>query len=521
MEGNIWKFWTSNPKFWIPITDAEKAAADKAIFATFYNYSSLHEEEAIGQIIYYDQFFRHFQRVLPTGSISEADIKKYRLKAEEILSSSWTSIKESIDPDLIVWALMPLKHLERWDLLFTYLHDCNHSLSTGLIAKFYQDSYRKAYTDAVVASKIVDNHEHVYRLYDADSICDSYPEGFHGLPTINITEEGDLAATRLNKALSTLDISKPITVSLSGGVDSMVMITLLKHAGYTVNAIHIVYGNRPESAQEYAFIATFCSNLSIPLKVYKIEWLRRDTSEREFYEEMTKQLRFMVYRIAAPGQPILLGHINEDVIENIWTNIATVQHLNNLKKMSKSESLTFGWGRGPGEVRQHGITLLRPFLEQDKETIYQAAKAFAVPYLKNTTPSWSNRGKFREHFHEALKVQFGPGIDKKIIQFADNISKQSEILDNILFQPMFRTWNEETKTLDIWAAVSAKLDVWGWSTVFEYICHEKLGINKPSGRCIAEFVKRMKRPCYPIKFHMHMHKHLQIKVDDINMVFII
>ncbi len=505
MEGNstIWKFWASNPKFWIPVTAEEKAAADKAIFSTFYNYSSLHEENAVGQIIYYDQFFRHFQRLLPEGTISEADIKKYRLKAEEILNKSWSTIKESTDPDLIVWALMPMKHAGEWDLLFDCLHEYGHS--TGLWTRFYQDSYRKAYTEEKIASKIITDHTSVLGLYNYDIICDYHPlDCRHGLP---ISLEPDESVKKLAKTFAVIPKEQPLTVSLSGGVDSMVMVTLLKHAGYKVNAIHIVYGNRAESVQEYAFIATFCTVLDISLKVYKIEYLRRDTSEREFYEEMTRQIRFMVYRAAAPGQPILLGHISEDVIENIWTNIASVQHLHNLKKMSAIED-------------QQGVTLIRPFLEQEKETVYAVSKALAVPFLKNTTPSWSNRGKFREHFHGALKAQYGPEVDKKIIKFADVITKQAETIDRILFRPMYNTWNPELKTLNILNAITSQLDVMGWSTVFEYICHKKLDINKPSNKCIEEFVERLERCTYPIKLHMHMHKHLEIKINDTTMWFI-
>ncbi len=499
----IWKFWASNPKFWIPVTAEEKAAADKVIFETFYNYGALNEENAVGQIIYYDQFFRHFQRVLPDGSISEDDIKKYRLKAEEILSSSWSTIKKSTDPDLIVWALMPMKHAGEWDLLFDCLHEYGHS--TGLWTRFYQDSYRKAYTEEAISKKIITDHSSVLGMYNYDLICDYHPlDRRHGLPVEG--SEIDVSIKQLAKTFAELPKDQPLTVSLSGGVDSMVMVTLLKHAGYKVNAIHIVYGNRNESAQEYAFIATFCACLDIPLKVYKIEWLRREEQEREFYEEMTRQIRFMVYKAAAPGQPILLGHISEDVIENIWTNIASVQHLHNLKKMSAIED-------------QQGVTLIRPFLEQEKETVYAVSKALAVPFLKNTTPSWSNRGKFREHFHGALKAQYGPEVDKKIIKFAETITKQAETLDRILFQPMYNTWNEEAKTLDIWNAVKSQLDIMGWSSVFEYICHKKLNINKPSSKCIEEFVTRLERCSYPIKLQMHMHKNLQIKIDDTIMCF--
>lgn len=503
MATTIWDFWVAHPKFWIPVSVADKVVADKAIYSTFYNYASLFTENAIGQIIYFDQFFKHFQRIVP-DTISDADITKYRLKAAEILETSWPTFKGAADPILIVWALMPLKHLEQWDKLFTALHECGLPLNTGILSKFYQDSYLKAYTEGRVAASIISDHVAVLSHYDPGSICDYFPPGFHGLPGLTMTEGDDTVITRLHKALEHLP--RNLTVSLSGGVDSMVLVTLLKHGGFDVNAVHIVYGNREESQQEYAFIATFCAHLSIPLKVYKIEWLKRALVEREFYEKVTRDLRFMVYKAVAEGNPVLLGHIREDVVENIWTNIASVQHLHNLKKMAAVEE-------------QLGITLMRPFLDQEKETIYVAARALAVPWLKNTTPLWSNRGKFREHFHDAVKAQYGPEVDRKIIEFAETVAKQSATLDRILFQPIFKSWDPESRSLNIGPALDAQLDVAGWSTIFEHICHKKLGINKPSGRCIAAFTDRL--VANKGSMLMNMHGHLQVLITELIMQFIV
>lgn len=505
MATTIWNFWISNPKYWIPVNAVDKAVADKAIYSTFYNYSSLHDESPIGQIIYYDQFFKHFQRVVPPGTISDTDIKKHRLKAVEILNLNWSTFKAGANPTLIVWALMPLKHLGEWDQLFSRIHECELSLATGALSKFYEDSYIKAYTETKVAASIISDHSAILGIYDPDSICDSYPTGFHGLPSLYVSERDDIAMTRLHRSLADLDKTQPLTVSLSGGVDSMVMVTLLKHGGFNVNAVHIVYGNREESAQEYSFIATFCAHLDIPLKVYKIEWLKRAEVEREFYEKVTRDIRFMVYRSVAPGNPVLLGHIREDVVENIWTNIVCVQHLHNLKKMSPAEE-------------QLGVKLIRPFLEEEKETIYTAARALAVPWLKNTTPSWSNRGKFREHFHSAVKAQFGPEVDRKIIEFAETVAKQSATLDRILFQPILNSWDDGTQSLNIGPALDAELDAAGWSTIFEHICHKKLGINKPSGRCIAAFKERLTAIKGPML--MNMHGSLQVQIKGTQMKFI-
>jgi tRNA(Ile)-lysidine synthetase-like protein len=490
-QTHIWNFWKSNPKFWIPISDADKAAADKEIFTSFYNYSALYDENHVGQIIYLDQFYRHFQRILPEGTISEKDIHLNRQKASAVLQTAWATLRKSEDSEEILWSLMPLKHLGLWTRLFTALHEVQVPI-TGSLLKFYQDSYKKAFTEERIAEAIIEDHSDSLGKFCAEEICDYYPEGRQGQPGLEV----DQNVLTLMKALSPLDRSVPYTISLSGGVDSMVMLAIMKHMGFNVNAIHIVYGNRTESDQEYAFIASFCNKLNVGLKVYRIEWLQRSKVEREFYEKMTRDIRFMVYRAVAQG-PVLLGHIIDDVVENIWTNIANVQHLHNLKKMSFSEE-------------QLGITLIRPFVEQKKEAIYAASRAISVPYLKNTTPSWSNRGKFREHFHPALEAQYGSEIDRKIIQFANTVGKQSRLLDRILYQPIYQSYNEYAKTIDITGAIDAQLDLMGWSAIFEHICHKKLAINKPSCRSIQTFVERL---CRTKEFQIHMNKYLTVKIS--------
>jgi len=46
-----------------------------------------------------------------------------------------------------------------------------------------------------------------------------------------------------------------------------------------------------------------------------------------------------------------------------------------------------------------GVNIIRPFLNIDKNKILNIAHNYCIPYLKNTTPTWSNRGKFRNKFY--------------------------------------------------------------------------------------------------------------------------
>lgn len=43
----------------------------------------------------------------------------------------------------------------------------------------------------------------------------------------------------------------------------------------------------------------------------------------------------------------------------------------------------------------NGVRVWRPMLPFDKDVVFDFAHKFGVPYFKDTTPSWSTRGKLR------------------------------------------------------------------------------------------------------------------------------
>ena len=75
-ETRIRTFWLLNPDYWIA-TGPKQQAADKLIYSTFYNYDYT-QEDTLGQVIYLDQFMRHFSRMTP---ISENTIRDSRIAA--------------------------------------------------------------------------------------------------------------------------------------------------------------------------------------------------------------------------------------------------------------------------------------------------------------------------------------------------------------------------------------------------------------------------------------------------------
>jgi tRNA(Ile)-lysidine synthase TilS/MesJ len=518
-------FWRANPAYWLPATDAEKATADAAIHAAFWTYIP-DADTLSGHVIYLDQFSRHFARL---GVLEEEEVTARREKACRLVESASAEEICAMDEVELTFCMMPFKHLEHWSFIFHTIHKVwlpRHGTtltSFPVLQRFYIDTYKKAYTLERMraglgradgrAAPFLSRHPDA-PAHDPKSVCEFYPEEY---------ENDDPLWDQLNPLMAILDCNenglapllralkpyKRAIVSLSGGVDSMVMLRLLKRTGADVTALHIVYGNRPESEDELRVIAEFCRRLEVKLAVYKIPWLRRDCVEREFYEEMTRQLRFWAYRClaaAAPVEgwggeaadkiPVLLGHIQDDVVENIWTNIVMNTHLGDLKKMQAEEV-------------QMGVYIARPFLQMEKRAIYAAAKLLAVPYLKNTTPSWSNRGKFREHFHAATVAQFGAGVDARRIAFAEAMQRQSALVQRFVYEPVYKSWIEGT--VNITTAVEAELDAAGWTEIFEHLCHRRLDVSRPSAAAVREFCRRLKRGITG-GWKMHLSGKLMVRV---------
>jgi hypothetical protein len=139
------------------------------------------------------------------------------------------------------------------------------------------------------------------------------------------------------------------------------------------------------------------------------------------------------------------------------------------------------------------VRILRPWLHIHKSEIYAAAKQLAIPYLKNTTPLWSNRGKFRNEFLQAVVQQYGTGVDKTVVDVAERIGKQTELLDRLLYAPISESWDAEKKRINITKAVEASLDADGWLRILSNVAHTRLRIPKPSWRACEHLVERFRR----------------------------
>lgn len=204
---------------------------------------------------------------------------------------------------------------------------------------------------------------------------------------------------------------KIIIISLSGGVDSVVCLYNLyhKYKNTKLIAVHINYNNRKEVAEEVGFLRCLCSLFDIDLYVRKISEINRNdcmlNDLRDVYESYTKKVRFNSYKCAGGNNPIvILGHNKDDCLENILTNIAYNNKYENLIGVEYISVID-------------NITFIRPLIDVYKKDIYDFANRHYLPYLKNSTPDWCQRGKIRTEVKPVLEKW-----DKRIIEGLFNLS---------------------------------------------------------------------------------------------------
>jgi tRNA(Ile)-lysidine synthetase-like protein len=386
-------------------------------------------QDLLEGVIALDQVSRHVYR-----NCGEAVIKCNTRKATEMSHKILCAINmpekhftDFLTEEELSFVFMPYKHssVEKFGnmLLACLIHYESHKYKQ--LSRFRKDllkKYSPLLTKQACENPVTVSVEKSTNINFAD-VCEYLPEEFYSLSVVSTKPHRKLSEAIKN---TICNFKGKIVVSLSGGVDSMVLchyLSTLKNSGGVV-AVHINYKNRPESNKEANFVAWYCNRLKIPLYTRNVTELhRKNGCDREFYESHTRSIRFDMYRqIAGDQGVVVLGHTHDDLVENIWTNFARGRDLFNLKKMQKVDT-------------QDGVTLVRPLLDLDKDCILEYSKRNGIAYLLNTTPEWSNRGKFRNTFLGAINTQFTSQAHKNVEFLADSLCEYQNFLQRKLFQP--------------------------------------------------------------------------------------
>ena len=269
-------------------------------------------------------------------------------------------------------------------------------------------------------------------------------------------------------------------VSLSGGVDSMVITKILYYLkifedefkSVNIICIHINYNNRTESTNEADFLNQWCIKHGIIFKLKTISHIKRGITKRDVYEKESRDIRFNMYKkvlneynCLSNNIGIMFGHHKGDVQENIISNMMKGCSLLNLNGMFQ-ESIV------------NSVTIWRPLLSHVKDSIYHFSHTFGVPYFKDTTPDWSTRGRMRNQLLPLLTDMYGNGFLNNLSTLGKESTQFKDMAMNNIFKPFYDRIKHSN--LAVWVDFNGFQfkSVLFWKECLRYMTEDIIGIPK-------------------------------------------
>eukprot|EP00808_Paulinella_micropora_P016213 g45706.t1 len=340
---------------------------------------------------------------------------------------------------------------------------------------------------------------HKATLKRYQKLTDQAPEGSEILehfPFV-VTDPDKLAALDQDKLVATTRAfllqhqpanSSYVALSLSGGVDSMVLARILVHLAHTshanlsIVAAHIDYRNRLESQREAEFLRAWCAEQNILLRIRAITEIQRASARREEYESITRNIRFGTYKqlLQDFGCPaVMFGHHQSDLQENVISNVMKGSTILNLGGMSVVSTL-------------NGVVVWRPLLAHRKDDIYKFAHKYGVPYFKDTTSSWGTRGQLRNQLLPLLQDMYGEGVLSKLTSIAAQSEQLEDLTSKNLFEPFYDT--VRTSALGVWMEATKYTDrnLFFWKQGLRHVLHA-VGFNQVSERALPSLLERLRQ----------------------------
>lgn len=221
---------------------------------------------------------------------------------------------------------------------------------------------------------------------------------------------GDFLAARLAP-------DAPLSVGLSGGCDSVVLLHLLARSGWKgeLQAIHVHHGLSPNADDWAVFCGDYCRSLGVPLVVRRV--LVAGSSGLGV-EAAARQARYAAFVEAARGS-LLLAHHRGDQAETVLFNVLRGAGVHGAAGIPVERKL--------GELR-----LLRPLLDVSRGEIEAYAEAAGLSWVtdESNADTALTRNYLRHDALVGLSRRF-PAAESSLAQAAANFAEAAELLDEL------------------------------------------------------------------------------------------
>lgn len=223
-----------------------------------------------------------------------------------------------------------------------------------------------------------------------------------------------------------------VLAAVSGGVDSIALLSLLVSSGFQVVVGHLDHGLRNASVAEMEFVRDAASRLGLPFFTERVDTQLFAKKKRFSIEEAARELRYrFLFRIAAETgcMAVAVGHQADDQAETVLLHLLRGTGLNGMAGM-RFRKLT-RWNPT--------IFLVRPLLDMTKAEL----RDYCINLQLETIVDESNkdvgflRNRIRHRLLPAMR-EINPQINAGLRRLADSILGDLEVLENMVE----KAWDE-------------------------------------------------------------------------------
>jgi tRNA(Ile)-lysidine synthase len=202
-----------------------------------------------------------------------------------------------------------------------------------------------------------------------------------------------------------------LVVALSGGIDSVVLLHLIRSRQLAVEALHVHHGLSANADRWADFCHELCETWNIPLRTVRVEVER---ASRDGLEGAARRARHDAYEgIAADW--ILLAHHRGDRAETLLFNL-----------------LRGAGVRGAGAMRERSGRLLRPMLQVGRGDIAEYAKLHRLSWVEDDSNAdvRYSRNFLRHSILPTIQHRF-PAAEQRLASAAARFAEAADLLDDL------------------------------------------------------------------------------------------
>lgn len=210
-----------------------------------------------------------------------------------------------------------------------------------------------------------------------------------------------------------------IVIGVSGGPDSMALLTILVHLkekiGFSIVVAHVNHNVRKESVKEAKFLENWCLKHALVFEGMKIEKYSDDNFHNEARTIRYTFFENMVHKYQA--QYLMTAHHGDDLIETVLMRIVRGS---TLKGYSGFQSV----------VQMSDYKIVRPLVFVTKQEIEKYLKMNKIPYVidRSNFKSKYTRNRYRKEILPFFKKEDAK-VHEKFLKYSHTLYEYSTYLD--------------------------------------------------------------------------------------------